>query len=243
MFGVGRVGRDVTRLLSARPGFRLVSAYTRNAGLAGKDLGECAGTERLGVAITTDRTAALRPAADIVVIATTSFLRDLAEDIRAAVTTDRNAIVTGEEMLYPWIVDRPLAEELNRLAVKHGVTILGAGANPGFIFDALVLTASGATWNVESIRGRRVVNCSHFSATILRRLGFGYTREEFESGVQAEKVYGHIGFPQSIHLVAARLGLEVERIEKSMQPLIAERPYSMEHLQVCRVRRLDSSRK
>jgi hypothetical protein len=224
LFGVGRVGKDVARLLDARPGFRVVAAYTRNPHFNGKDL--------YGLQITTDRQQALRIPADVAVIATTSFLADLVEDIRAAVQANLNVICTGEEMLFPWIVDRTVADDLDRLARDRGVSILGAGANPGFIFDALVLTAAGAAWNVESIHGRRVVNCSHFSATILRRLGFGYSAEEFKSGAQAGKIYGHIGFPQSISLVAESIGAKIEKVEKGLEPFIADKPYRMDHLTV-----------
>jgi 2,4-diaminopentanoate dehydrogenase len=224
LFGVGRVGSDVARLLNARPGFRVVGGYTRNPRFDGKDL--------FGVRITTNRQEVLRVPADVAVIATTSFLRDVVEDIRAAVRARLNVICTAEEMLFPWIVDDSIAKDLDKLAREHEVSILGAGANPGFIFDALVLTAAGATWNVESIHGKRVVNCSHFSATILRRLGFGYSKEEFEAGAQAGKIYGHIGFPQSISLVAASIGVELEKIEKSLEPFVAEKPYRMDNLMV-----------
>jgi 4-hydroxy-tetrahydrodipicolinate reductase len=224
LFGVGRVGSDLARLLNARPGFRVVGAYTRNPRFDGKEL--------FGVQITTNRQNVLRVSADIAVIATTSFLRDVVEDIRAAVQAGLNVICTGEEMLLPWIVDRSLADDLDKLARERKVSILGAGANPGFIFDALVLTAAGAAWNVESIHGRRVVNCSHFSATILRRLGFGYPAEEFKSGALAGRIYGHIGFPQSISLVAESIGVKIEKIEKGLEPFIAEKPYRMDHLTV-----------
>jgi len=224
LFGVGRVGSDVARLLNARPGFRVVGAYTRNAQFDGKDL--------FGIKITTNRQSVLRVPADVAVIATTSFLADVVEDIRAAVQAGLSVICTAEEMLFPWIVDRSLAEDLDKLACERQVSILGAGANPGFIFDALVLTAAGAAWNVESIHGRRVVNCSHFSATILRRLGFGYSAEEFNAGALAGTIYGHIGFPQSISLVAATLGVKIEKIEKSLDPFIADKPCRMDHLTV-----------
>lgn len=224
LFGVGRVGSDVARLLHARPGYRVVGAYTRNARFEGKDL--------FGAQITTSRESVLQVPADVVVIATTSFLRDVVEDIRAAAQAGLNVICTAEEMLFPWIVDRPLADDLDKLARERKVSILGAGANPGFIFDALVLTAAGAAWNVESIHGRRVVNCSRFSATILRRLGFGYSPEEFKSGASAGTIYGHIGFPQSISLVAATLGVNIQKLEKGLEPYVAEKQYRMEHLTV-----------
>jgi 4-hydroxy-tetrahydrodipicolinate reductase len=224
VFGVGRVGQDVARLLNARPGFRVVAAYTRNPRFDGKDL--------FGVRITTNRHDALQIPADVAVIATTSFLSDLVEDIRAAARAGQNVICTGEEMLFPWIVDRSLADDLDTLARERKVSILGAGANPGFIFDALILTAAGAAWDVESIHARRVVNCSHFSATILRRLGFGYSAEEFNSGARTGTIYGHIGFPQSISLVAESIGVRIEKIEKGLEPFIAEKPHPLDHLRV-----------
>jgi 2,4-diaminopentanoate dehydrogenase len=232
LLGVGRVGRDVARLISARPGFQVIAAHSRNANFHGKDLGVHAGTVPMGIEIDWDRGRALEVPSDIAVISTTSFLRDVADDIRAAVASRLNVICTAEEMLYPWIVDRALAEDLDRFARQHDVTILGAGANPGFIFDAFVLTATGAVWSVDFIRGRRIVDCSHFSATILRRLGFGYTKDEFGSGVAAGRIYGHIGFPQSISLLAAKLGVEIDTIEKHLDPIIAEKPYEMGNLKV-----------
>jgi hypothetical protein len=231
--GMGRVGHDVAHLISHRPEFRLVAAHSRNPRIQGKDLGvHCGGTTPLGVEIVGNRDHALAIPSDIVVIATTSFFRDVADDIRAAVAAGMNVICTAEELLYPWIVDQSLAESLDRLARQHDVTILGAGANPGFIFDSLVLTATGAVWRVDLIHGRRVVDCSHFSATILRRLGFGYTKEEFESGVSAGAIYGHIGFPQSISLLAAKLGVEIDGIKKEFEPIIAEKAYGMVALEI-----------
>ena len=69
LFGVGRVGNDVARLLNARPGFSVAGAYTRNTKFDGKDL--------FGVKITTNRESVLRVPADVAVIATTSFLRNV----------------------------------------------------------------------------------------------------------------------------------------------------------------------
>ncbi len=230
--GVGAVGRNLTRLLSARPGFRVVAAYTRNARFAGRDLGTHAQTRPLGVKITLDRAAALEQAADLLVVAATSFLKEVADDLRAAVELGLNAITTAEEAAYPWLVDEHLADQLNRRARERRVSILGVGLNPGFIFDALLLTASAIAWDVERIRLRRVVDVSRFSATIQRRLGIGFTKEEFEAGVEAEAISGHIGFPQSFSLTAGCQGRSLERIDKSFEPLIAAHPFENQHLKV-----------
>lgn len=218
--GFGGVGRNVTRLLSARPGYRIVAAYTRNRELAGKDLGVLAGVQPLGVNATLDRAAALAEPADLLLVATTSFLRDVAGDLRAGVEHGLNVITTAEEAAFPWLTDYDLAVELDRLARDRGKTVIGLGLNPGFIFDALLLTATAIAWDVQGIRIRRVVNISRFSETIQRRLGIGFTEEEFHAGVAAGTITGHIGFPQSFHLAAKCLGRTIERLEKSFQPLL-----------------------
>ena len=71
--GLGRVGKDVTRLLSARPNYRIVAATTRNPKLSGQDLGTLAGIRPLGVTVTLDRDIVLKQPADALVVATTSF--------------------------------------------------------------------------------------------------------------------------------------------------------------------------
>ena len=174
----------------------------------------------------------LRIPQDIAIIATTSFLRDVADDIRAAMDAGLNVICTAEEMSYPWIINPQLAEELDKHARQRHVTVLGAGANPGFIFDALLLTVLRGAWTADSVRVRRVVNCSRFSTTVLRRLGFGYSPEDFAAGVREGRIYGHIGFPQSMHLAAEQLEISIERIDKSQEPLLATTLYSMPHMKV-----------
>jgi 4-hydroxy-tetrahydrodipicolinate reductase len=232
VLGVGRVGRDLVRLLSARDSVRVVSAWSRNPDLAGSDLGVLAGTEPLGVSVTSDRDEALRVGADVAVVATTSFLRDLAPDLEAAIRAECNVICTGEETAFPWAVDAAIAERLDAAAQAVGVTGVGAGVNPGFVFDALAATLSGAAWDVWRIRVGRVVDVSHFSPTVLGRLGIGYTLEQFAAGRAAGEIRGHIGFPQSMHVVAKQLGCRIERVHGEVDPLLADVPYHADHVDV-----------
>lgn len=230
--GVGRIGRDFTRLLRARDDAGIVAAYSRNPALAGRDLGEIAGGSPLGVIVTTDASQALAVPADVQVIATTSFLREVAPDIRAGVEHHLNVVCTGEELAFPWAVDDALATSLDNLAKQHSVTILGTGLNPGFLSDAIVVTASSVAWDVERIRIRRVVNVSHFSATILRRLGIGFTPQEFRAGTEAGTIYGHIGFPQSMHVVAHALNRRIGQITKRFEPLLTDQTVKAQHLEI-----------
>ena len=108
--------------------------------------------------------------------------------------------------------------------VRQGeeVTVVGAGANPGYIYEVVGLALTGAAWDIESIGVQRVVDLSAFSSGVMRRLGIGYTEDTFADQVRNRAVYGHIGFGHTIHSFATRFGLEIERIEDSIEPILTE---------------------
>ena len=107
---------------------------------------------------------------------------DAQTNLYAELNSDRESIVKLDSAGNTLSTNK-ISPSLAGLAREHGVTIQGAGLNPGFAFDALVLMLSGAAWNVETITVERVVDLSGFSETILRRLGIGFTPEEFAAGV------------------------------------------------------------
>jgi len=209
LYGAGQLNGNVARVLAARAGVEVLGPFGR-----------------------AERDAALGTGADVVVIATTSFLADVAADVGTAVAAGSNVIVSAEEAAFPAAADAALAAELDALARAGGVTVLGAGLNPGFAFDALVLTATGVAWDVESLWIERVVDLSGFGATVLRRIGIGYTAAEFAAGTARGTITGHLGFPQSMRVVADRLGVALERIDRTIEPVLAERPYATAHLAV-----------
>jgi 4-hydroxy-tetrahydrodipicolinate reductase len=179
-----------------------------------------------------ERDAALRSGAAVVLIATTSFLADIADDVRTAIDAGSNVLTTAEEAAFPWTIDAALADELDARAVARGVTVLGAGLNPGFAFDALVLTALGATADPRALRVERVVDLSGFGPTVLRRIGVGHALDAFAAGVASGTITGHIGFPQSMRIVAERLGRTIARIDRDIVPIVAQHEHAAAHLTV-----------
>lgn len=199
IYGTGQLGTEVARLL------REVSAH-KVLGPFGRD----------------ERVEALGSGADVVIIATTTRLRDVADDIEFAVTSGSNVLVSAEECAYPWAVDAALSDSLDALARSNGVSIAGTGVNPGLIFDSLVLTLLGAAPRGCTVAVRRTVSIAGFGATVLRRIGLGKTPAAFAEAVAREEILGHAGFPQSMQVVASAMGLRIERIKKELLPLIAE---------------------
>lgn len=209
VYGAGQAGTSVADLLRRRGGVDVLGPFGRDR-----------------------REEALRSGADVVVIATASFLGSIADDLRDAVEAGSNVITTAEEAAYPWANDPDVASRIDALARRRGVSVLGAGLNPGFVFDALVLTACGAAWDVDALHVKRVVDLSGFSENVLRRIGVGHSPEAFVSGIRDGAITGHIGFPQSMGVVAARMGVEIERIGRSLEPLVTDHDIAASHLTV-----------
>ena len=207
IYGAGQLGQAVAAGLRTRGIHRVSGPFRRD-----------------------DRELALNSGADVVLIATTTLFKDVADYIRDAVNAGSNVLVSAEECAYPWAVDKKLADELDKLAKAKRVSIAGAGVNPGLIFDALVATLLGPTPSglngdgtpKTTVEVRRTVNISGFGATVLRRIGVGATEKEFKEKVERGEILGHAGFPQSMNVVADALGLEIERIDKVLLPVLTE---------------------
>jgi len=165
IYGAGQLGQAVAAGLRTRGSHRVSGPFRRE-----------------------DRELALNSGADVVLIATTTLFKDVADYIRDAVNAGSNVLVSSEECAYPWAVDKKLADELDKLAKAKRVSIAGAGVNPGLIFDALVATLLGPTPSAFNSDGspkttiavRRTVNISGFGATVLRRIGVGATEKEIK---------------------------------------------------------------
>lgn len=225
--GLGSIGRAAARLLlDHRSGFELVAAVTKEAGDVGRPLGELVGAQRAsGPVVGDDLAQVLDARPDVVVYATGSFLKDTCDDILACARAGVDVVSPCEEFAFPYNRFPEQAQAIDAAARAGGATILGTGVNPGFIFDALLVAASGAAWDATAIRGRRVVDVAGFGENIHLRLGIGYTAAQFASGHADGSIAGHVGFPESIELVCERLGLQLDGpVEETFEPMVAETP-------------------
>jgi 2,4-diaminopentanoate dehydrogenase len=224
--GLGTIGSSVARLLvDYRAGLDVVGAATQNAGDIGRYLNDVAGTVGNGPQVVGSLAEMLRQRPDVVILATGSFMSDTLPLVLECVEAGVNVISPCEQLAYPFRRFPNEAATIDQAARAKNVTVLGTGINPGLIFDALVAAVSGASWDVSSIRGRRVVDTTGFGENIHRRLGIGYTAAEFEEGRRTKKIAGHVGFPESIEMVCERLGVPLDGpVEESLEPLISKTP-------------------
>jgi 2,4-diaminopentanoate dehydrogenase len=225
LFGFGRVGRAMATLLTRRAGVEVVAVISRS--LAGQPARDHVPGLTAPLVITSDAERALAGARPHVVLhATAPRLSDVSGQLMMALQTGCHVISTCEELAYPWVVHRDAAEALDRAARRSDVSLLGTGVNPGFVFDALVLEALSSRWSPTAITVSRVTDASSFGPAVRGRLGLGLQPAAFDAMVAAGDVAGHVGFRESMDLVGAALGVEVDTFEESLRPVVAERSES-----------------
>ena len=153
--------------------------------------------------------------------ATCSRLADARDEIETLVGRRVPVISIAEEMAFPAAASPAIAQALHRLACDQGVAVVGTGINPGFVLDLLAIVLTGVCADVRSITARRVNDLAPYGPTVLRAQGVGLSREAFDIGVAAGSVAGHIGFAQSVHMIAVALGWDIARIEERREPIVS----------------------
>lgn len=223
VLGTGRMGSGIIKLLLQKKGIELAGVYGRRAERAGLDVGTAIGFEKeIGVKVGNDLPGLLQKTKPHLVIqATCSRVVQAVGEIRTALNHGANFISIAEEMAYPVWGAPQLAAEIHQLAVENKVTVLGTGINPGFVLDLLVIALTGVCCKVESITARRINDLAPYGPSVLTTQGVGLTSEAFIKGVKDGSVVGHIGFPESISMIAKALGWEIDHIEQQREPIVS----------------------
>ena len=100
------------------------------------------------------------------------------------------------------------------------------------MLDALIVMWSSICLRVDSIKATRVNDLSPFGPTVMTGQGVGTTVEQFEKGVADGSIVGHIGFPESIGLIARALGWKIDRVEETREPIVTSVERSTPHVHV-----------
>jgi 4-hydroxy-tetrahydrodipicolinate reductase len=231
--GLGPIGAAVARQLAARKTFRIVGAVDIDPNKGGRDVGEVAEIGRpLRVKVSGDLRQTVRATKpDIAVLCTSSSLKSVMPQLEELLKLRVPVVSTTEELAYPAPRNRRLAKRVDELARKAKVAVLSTGVNPGFAMDALPIAMTAVCEHVERIEVRRVQDARMRRVPFQQKIGAGLTREQFEKQVAAGTVR-HVGFAESIQMIADALGWALTRITEDVRPWIAEEEVMSELLAV-----------
>jgi 4-hydroxy-tetrahydrodipicolinate reductase len=231
--GLGPIGVAVAKQLLARRRFQIVGAVDIDAAMVGRDLGDVLGIERrLRVKVARSVTGALmggKP--DVAVLCTSSSLRAAAPQLEEVLRHRVPIVTTTEEAAYPVRRNRVLAHRIDAAARKARVAVLATGVNPGFTMDALPIALSAVCERVDRIEVHRVQDARIRRLPFQQKIGAGLAPDDFEARVAAGTVR-HVGFAESIQMIADAMGWRVVRVSEQITPRIAERAVRSEFLEV-----------
>lgn len=232
-FGVGPIGASIVRLLRQKASVEIAGAIDRDPGKAGRDLGEVVGAPDApwGIALSARAPAVLEKQVDVVIHTTSSHLPHVMDELLACIAAGCCVVSTCEELAYPFRKYPELSAQLDAAAKEEGVALVGTGVNPGYVMDKLLLVLSAVAQRVDAARAVRIVDASKRRLPLQKKIGAGMTPEEFREQVAAG-IIKHHGLPESVAMVADSLGLAVDDISESIEPVIAAEKIKTPFLEV-----------
>jgi 4-hydroxy-tetrahydrodipicolinate reductase len=231
--GLGPIGAGVARQILARRGFQIVGAVDVDPYKVGRDAGDVMELGRkLRLKVSSNITKAIRATKpDVAVLCTSSSLKAVMPQFEEVLARKVPIVTTTEEAAYPARYNRRFAKRLDEMARKAKVAVLGTGVNPGFTMDALPIMLSAVCERVDRIEVERVQDARVRRLPFQQKIGAGLTLEQFRRKVDDGTVR-HVGFSESIQMIADAMGWRLERIVDDVAPKIATASVASELLAV-----------
>jgi hypothetical protein len=220
VWGTGNVGRTALRTVLAHRGLELVDVIVSNPAKVGRDAGELAGIEPVGVVATDDDAAVLARRPDAVVYAASGDTRpdEALDDVLACLRAGANVVTPAiYGLLHPPTANPQLLARVDAACAEGGSSIYVSGIDPGWAQDILPLLVSGVAGRIDEIRVQELFDYSTYDAPEIVRevIGFGKPLDQLPP-MLIPTVPTMIWGPM-IHTMADGLGVVVDDITESIE--------------------------
>jgi len=232
-FGLGPIGLETLKLAAAKPWAEVVGGIDVDPAKIGKDLGELTQTASLrGKRVFTSLDELLAVAKpDVIFHTAVSKVKAAFPQLEPMARAGINVVSSCEELLLPQLREPELAAQLDAVCKQHGTRIVGTGVNPGFVMDVLPVCLTGVCREVRAVYVQRVVNASTRRGPLQRKIGSGWTPEEFERRFR-EGTAGHAGLMESLALIAHCLGWQITDLLEVGKAVVADRDIRTPHVEM-----------
>lgn len=227
-WATGGVGVSALGAIIDHPDLELAGVYVYSDAKVGQDAGVLTGRPDTGVLATNDKDAILALDADVVIHAplghATTEQHD--KDVTALLRSGKN-VISAAGYGSPWLFGDDYVAMLESACAEGSATLYGTGLDPDLVLRIPAQLSTMCT-EVKSIRiGESCFMASNPNAGLMvDTIGFGKHPSEFNMESDGAK-YLMSYLPQIIDLLAAHLGMTVDRIEPSIDIKPAERDFSI----------------
>ena len=202
----GNVGRRSIQALVANPKFELVGCYVWSEEKEGRDAGELAGIEPIGIAASRDVEALLALRPDCVCY--NPMWPDVDELVRI-LESGSNIAATAAFITGHAFGDESRAR-LEDACQRGGSSIVGSGMNPGFA-NLLGLVSAGICDRIDSISVLESVDSTGYSSPETE-LPIGFTRPPTDPALPEMVRKGTAVFGDAVHMMADSLEIEIDEV-------------------------------
>ncbi len=210
IYGFGEIGKLITGEAVKR-GIEITGVVDVNPSLIGKKLSDFGFDSNARIS---DK---LEFNGDVVFLCTGSWLDRIYSQIEDCMNKKFNVLSTCETLSYPEYRYPQLAKKIDELARQNSVSVLGAGINPGFLLDSLLVFLTAPCTEVNSIKAVRSANALSRRDTFQKKIGIGLDSEEAQKQVEEGKISGHAGYAESVMLVCDSLKFQPEDIKEGQE--------------------------
>ena len=219
-WATGSIGRYAIGAIAEDAKLELAGVWVHSESKQGRDAGELADIEPQGISATRDKDALLALDADCVLYA--PLLADVDEMCRILESGKNLGTPTG----FSFIKDPALAARLDAACRKGGVSFHGSGIHPGFAGDRLPLMLSALCRRIDKVTVYEVCDLSQGSESpemMMEQLGFGLSAEAAAKQPPALMDVMSTIFYESMDMLAAGLGFELDGYEHHHEFAVAKR--------------------
>lgn len=175
-WATGAMGKSCLRAVIDRPDMELAALYVYSKSKVGKDAGEIAHRNPTGVLATNSVDDILGTDADLVIHAARIGQAHTGhdDDIVALLRSGKNVLsINGNTFSPNWSRER--RERIEAACQEGGVSFAGAGLNPGFAAEKLLVTATSVCSHVDSVSISETVLTDQIASPeyVFDLLGFG----------------------------------------------------------------------
>jgi 2,4-diaminopentanoate dehydrogenase len=205
----------------------LVGVWVHSPDKVGKDAGELAGGDPIGLPATDDADALIALAPDCVVYAASGPERDAAaiRDYLRLLEAGINVVSTSStSLIYPPSYFAPdWRNQLDAAATAGQVSLYVSGIFPGFASDQLALLMTTQSKNIRSITASEVALNDHYPVADVMMDGLGFGRPlDFEPTLKTPG-FIEMAWSAPIYLIAKGLGVEVEEVRGHFDRQLTDR--------------------
>jgi hypothetical protein len=220
-WATGSIGQISIRHFVDNPAFELVGAFVTSAEKDGRDAGEIAGLDPVGVPATRDSERLLELPADCVNYAPLYIdVDELATILRAGMN-----VVTPVGFVYPKALDKDVVQKLEEACRAGQSTLHGAGIHPGFAGDLLPTTVSRLCSRIDQIVVQEIAELKEHPSAQMNFEGLGFGRDPDEARAAPSPLIHTMEsiFRESMLLLADALGVTSDETTTVFDVAVAKR--------------------